>query len=132
MTTMNDNPTGSEVALIVDDFLAEFPQPEDSQWEKLIEQHPNYVGEITDFALLYSSMEDLSDEDVNSELNVKFYEATVSNALDLVLSTPSPVLEDIEKHMSNLKGTAVKELAVDMGLGKAPVLMSQILGGVTR
>lgn len=129
MTKQHDIDKKSTAINIIDNFLADNPNPTEDQWKLLIEQYKEYAGDIVDTALLYSTMNHLEDSDVETPLDMTVFDATISNAMDLVLTTTSPLYGDIEKKVAAIRGPAVRKVATDIGLEIAPFLLNSIICG---
>lgn len=113
-------------------FLATNPEPSKEQWKRLFEQHMEFAGDIADAALLRARIKHLAEEDVEAPLNAEAFNTSVSNAINLVHKTPSPIAVHIEQRVEELRGPAVKKLAAELGLGAAPALLSSVLAGTVK
>jgi hypothetical protein len=130
---MNErNEDDMTVKAIIARFLAETPEPSLEQWKQVIEQHKHIAGEIADAALLRSRVSHLTDEDIEAPLNVDAFKASVSKAINLVYKTPSPIAMHLEQRVSEMRGPAVKPIAVELGLAAAPALLASVLAGTVQ
>lgn len=113
-------------------FLAANPEASKEQWMRLIEQNKEIAGEIADAALLRTGVKHLAEADVEAPLNIEAFSASVSNAINLVHTRPSPIATHIERRVAEVRGPAVKKLAAELGLGAAPALLSSVLAGTVK
>lgn len=129
MTEQRDESMAARAKEVIAAFLATNPEPSTEQWKRLIEQHNEFAGEIADAALLRAHVNHLVDEDVEAPLNVDAFNASVSNAINLVHKTPSPIASHIEQRVAEVRGPAVRKLAAELGLGAVPALLNSVLAG---
>jgi hypothetical protein len=114
---------------VIDAFLAMTPTPTTEQWKQLIQEHKEFAGEIADAAIFSAGATHLTEFDEEAPLNVEAYNATVSDAINLVHKTPSPTEAHIERQVEEVRGRAIRSLAADCGLAAAPALLSSVLAG---
>ena len=114
---------------IVAAFLSSIPSPTKTQWKLLIEQHKEVAGYITDAAIRHSRAQHLTEEDVEAPLNDEAFNSSVSKAINLVHTTPSPINTAIENRVSQIRGAAVRKVAAELGLAASPALLSSVLVG---
>ena len=114
---------------IVAVFLSSTPSPTKTQWKLLIEQHEEFAGYIADAAIRYSRAQHLTEEDVEAPLNDEAFNSSVSKAINLVHTTPSPINTAIENRVSQIRGAAVRKVAAELGLAASPALLSSVLVG---
>jgi len=114
---------------LIANLLGEYPAPTVDQWKQLIAEHPECAGEIADAAMLVADTQPLSKEDYSGSLNHSAYESTLSKMLTMLHTTPGPILKDLEKKVSDSQGAASRNLAEQMGLSAAPVLLTSVMAG---
>lgn len=129
MTKQRDEGIAARAKEVIAAFLASNVEPSTEHWKRLIEQHNELACEIADAALLRSRVNHLVDEDVEAPLNVDAFTASVSNAINVVHKTPSPIASHIEQRIAEVRGPAVRKLAAELGLGAAPALLNSVLAG---
>lgn len=117
------------VSRIVAEFLASNSQPSTNDWSELIRQHPEYAGELADIAMLRAGAQAMEEPTPEMPLNQVAFDATVSQAINLVYQTPSAPLSDLEQRVESVRGPAVRQLAQDVGLGPHVALVSGVLAG---
>lgn len=117
---------------VISAFLATNPEPSTEQWKRLIEEHKELAGYVADAALLHAQEKHLTEEDVEAPLEAEAFNASISCAINLVYKMPSPIAMHIEQRIAELRGPAVKKLAVELGLGAAPALLSSVLAGTVK
>jgi hypothetical protein len=114
---------------IIIDFLLNNNEPTADDWKQLIKQHPEHAGDIADAALLRQGSQRLVEADVAAPANKAVYEATVSEAINLLHRTPSPQLAALEQHVAAVSGAKARKLAAEVGLGSEVALLNSILAG---
>ena len=129
MTTKRFENANLAARKVIADFLVQNSQPTTEDWKRLIAQHPEYAGDIADAALLRHDAQRLVEADVAAPVNKAVYEATVSEAVNLLHTTLSPQLVELEEKISAVSGPAVRKLAVDVGLGSQIALLNSVLAG---
>lgn len=119
-----------QVARLVEDFLVDNPKPNNSDWTRLIDAHPDLAADIADAMIIYSMPES---HEVKEEvaLATDVFNQTISKVLNLVHMTSSPVLEDAKKKVEAIQGPAARKVAADVGIGPYVALINGILSGRT-
>ena len=120
-----------EAARLVDDFLFENPNPQTSDWKRLIDAHPQLAGAIADAALAHSGTDEAAEGGNPLPFNDALFNATISRVLNLVHQTPSPILEAAQRKVAEIQGPAAKHVAVEIGIGPYASLLSGVLVGRT-
>jgi hypothetical protein len=126
-TETNGNELGA--ARIIDEFRATTPAPDPDDWNALIVAHPEFAAEIADAAFLAQASEALEESDVEAPLDHEVFDSGVSQAINLLYELPSAALSQTQEKIARAKGTAVRTLAREMGLGSAAALLSGVLVG---
>jgi hypothetical protein len=130
---MNQKARNSDAALhVIEDFRASSPTPSEQEWMKLIEAHPEFAGEIADAALIERTARHLDERDLEAPLDPETFEAGVSRAISRLYEVPSADLSKAQKHIGAVRGTAVRALAREAGLGEASSLLSGVLVGTIQ
>ena len=129
MTKQRLEETNTTARKVIADFLAENSQPTLEDWKRLIVRHPQHAGDIVDAALLRHGTQRLVDADVTLPVNRAAYEATVSGAINLLYTTPSAQLADLEEKIAAVSGASIRKLAADVGLGSQVALLNSVLSG---
>lgn len=114
---------------LIENFLVNNPNPKSADWKRLIDASPKFAGEIADAALAHAGAS--SDGASDRPFNESLYNSTVSVALNLVHTTPSPLLQEAEKKVLAIQGPEARTVAVDIGIGPYASLLSGILVGRT-
>lgn len=122
------NRNKDEAARLVEDFLIDNPNPQTSDWKRLIDAYPQHAGAIADAALAHSGADDVG---IQLPFNEALFNSTVSRVLNLVHQTPSPLLDAAQKKVGEIQGPAAKKVAVEIGIGPYASLLSGILVGRT-
>jgi hypothetical protein len=122
----NVNTTAQEIIM---DFLVKNTEPTTEDWKQLIELHPEQAGDIADAALLRQGTQRLVEADAEAPVNKAAYEATVSEAINVLHTTPSPQLVVLEEKVAAVRGAAARKLAAEVGLGSEVALLNSILAG---
>lgn len=123
MTNQHKN----EIGHLIENFMFDHHSPEISDWKELIDAHPEHAGAIADAAFAYY-LEDVANE---WPLNQSAFNNTISMVQNLVHQTPSPVLADAKRRVVAIQGPTVKKVAIELGIGPYPSLLSGILVGRT-
>lgn len=118
-----------EAARLVEDFLIDSPNPQTSDWKRLIDAHPQHAAAIADAALAHA--EDAGEADTPMPFNEALFNSTISRVLNLVHQTPSPLLEEAQKKVAEIQGPTTKKVAVEIGIGPYGSLLSGVLVGRT-
>lgn len=113
---------------LIEDFLTSNPTPTAADWKRLIDSNPQFAGEIAEAALAHSPA---MNDNVGQPFNEALYNSTVSAVLNLVHTTPSPVLQDAEKKVHSIQGPEARKVAIEIGIGPYASLLSGILVGRT-
>lgn len=121
----------NEIGHIIEDFLIDHHNPETCDWKELINAHPEHAGVIADAALSLRCATDLEDVANEWPLNQSAFNNTISMVQNLVHQTPSPVLTDAKRRVAAIQGPTVKKVAIEIGIGPYPSLLSGILVGRT-
>lgn len=132
MSKQRKEDTGACAREVIATFLATTPGPSKEQWKRLIEQNKEFAGEIADAALIHAGVKHLAMADVEEPLNIDAFSTSVSNAINSVHNTPSPLAMHIERRVEEVRGPGVKKLAAELGLGAAPALLSSVLAGTVK
>lgn len=121
----------NEVDRIVADFIGRNPSATVADWKRLIEANPRVARQLAQASLLHLS--DSADDDEEETPAVKIDEAlfskTLSGAINMLHRPPKTMVEAAEKKVAEVKGPAVRKLAVDIGLGPYGSLLSGVLVG---
>jgi hypothetical protein len=129
MTTQRFENTNTAARKVIADFLMENSQPTTEDWKRLIAQHPQHAGDIVDAALLRHGTQRLVEADVAGPVNKSAYEATVSEAINLLHTMPSAQLAGLEEKIAAISGASIRKLAADVGLGAQVALLNSVLAG---
>lgn len=121
----------NEIGHLIEDFLIDHRYPETRDWKELIDAHPEYAGAIADAALSHRSSTNLEDVANEWPLNQSVFNNTISMVWNLVHQTPSPVLADAKRRVAAIQGPTAKKVAIELGIGPYPSLLSGILVGRT-
>ncbi len=124
-------PNKDEAERLVEDFLIENPNPQTSDWKRLIDAHPQHASAIADSALAYGSADEAAEASSQLSFNDALFNATISRVLNLVHQTPSPILETAQRKVAEIQGPAVKKIALEIGIGPYASLLSGVLVGRT-
>jgi hypothetical protein len=127
MTTLNRD----EAASVIEDFLIDNPTPQTGDWKRLIDAHPQYAGAIANAALVCGSADADPGDDVERLSDDALFNATISRVLNLVHQTRSPVLAAAQQKVIAIQGPTARKVAVEIGIGPYPSLLSGILVGRT-
>lgn len=127
---MNTKNASTEASAVIIGFLEAHPEPSTADWKQLIEQHPALAGDIADAALLMSSIEPLVEEDARAQVSPELLHRTVSKALNLVHSTPSPVVVDAQRKISAVQGPAIRKLCASLGIAQVQLISNVLVGAV--
>jgi hypothetical protein len=123
------NRKGLSASSVIEAFLSSMSEPGEDDWVALIAEHPEFAGEIADAALVYGSVEHLSDSDTQASLDSQVFDAGVSRAISLVHEIPSALLADAQQKIASIQGPAIRAVAAEIGLVSAPALLSGVLVG---
>lgn len=129
MTAQRIDFANTAAGKVIAAFLMEKGQPTTDDWKQLIAEYPEYAGEIADAALLRQCTRHLEENDVSGPLKKAAYEATVSQAVNLLHTIPSAELSRLETKVAAVRGAAVRKLATEVGLGSNAALLSGVLAG---
>lgn len=121
----------NEVGHLIEDFLIDHPSPETSDWKALIDTHPEHARVIADAALDHQGSVNLENAAKDWPLNQSVFDNTISMVQNLVHQTPSPVLADAKRRVVAIQGPTAKKVAIELGIGPYPSLLSGILVGRT-
>lgn len=127
MTNQNKN----EIGHLIENIFIDHHSPETSDWKELIAAHPEHAGTVADAALAHrdsASLEDMANE---WPLNQSAFNNTISMVQNLVHQTPSPILADAKRRVAAIQGPTAKTVAIELGIGPYPSLLSGILVGRT-
>lgn len=127
--TNQTNFNESSVRRIIAEFLESTQEPTTADWKQLIAAHPEAAGDIADAALLRRGVRHLDESALDTPLNQAAFDATVSQAINLLYQTPSAQLVDVQTRVAAVRGPAVRKLAQEIGLGGYPSLLSGVLAG---
>ena len=117
---------------IIEAFLQQTPAPTFAQWGELAQRHGDIAAEIADAALLFTDAQHMNEEDLLSPLDEELFNTSVSAAVNRVHAMSSPLFEEMDRKLDNLRGAGVKAAAVQFGLGLAPALLSGVLAGTIQ
>jgi hypothetical protein len=123
-----NNYQSDEAAHLIEAFLIENPRPTAADWKRLIDTYPQYASAIADAALTAGD----DDIDVADDLAPSadaIFNRTISEVLNLVHSTPSPLLGATKQKIAKIQGPAAREVATSVGLGGYVSLLNGILTG---
>lgn len=121
----------NEIGQIIEDFMIDHHSPQNSDWKELIDAHPEHAGAIADAVLSHRDSANLEDVANNWPLNQNAFSNTISMVQNLVHQTPSPVLADAKRRVVAIQGPTAKKVAIELGIGLYPSLLSGILVGRT-
>lgn len=120
-----------EIGHLIENFMFDHHSPEISDWKKLIDAHPEHADAIADAAFAHRGSANLEDVANEWPLNQSAFNNTISMVQNLVHQTPSPVLADAKRRVVAIQGPTVKKVAIELGIGPYPSLLSGILVGRT-
>lgn len=132
---MNPHSNGEQhmaVDRVLSEFVERFPSPSQDDWKELIARYPEAAGEITDAALLCVGRQHLTDDDVMNDLDLDAYDATLSDAINLVYATANDRIDSLATKVSAVRGPALRDLAREVGLGSHVALLSSVLAGTVQ
>jgi len=121
----------NEVGHLIKDFLIDHSSPETGDWKALIDTHPEHALVIADAALDHQYSVNLENAAKDWPLNQGAFNNTISMVQNIVHQTPSPVLADAKRRVSAIQGPTAKKVAIELGIGPYPSLLSGILVGRT-
>lgn len=124
--------TLADAERVIAEFLRGHVQPTKEDWDHLLTQYSQFAPSIVDAALLEKAGEVLDDgvglEPVESG---EVFANTISKALNLVYSKPSPQLQEVQEKIRAVQGPAVRQLCTDLGIPSAPLLNGVLVGAVS-
>lgn len=131
MTMQKDRMVAAQA--VVEEFLVEHDEePTRAEWKQLVAQHPELASEIAEAAMFHLALESLQDSDVSCPVNKAAYDSSVSAAINLLHTQPSPVLTEAAEKVAAVQGAAVRKLCAQVGLGAHVALLSGVLVGAIR
>lgn len=132
MNPLSNGDRYAAVDRILADFLERCPTPSQLDWKQLIAHHPEHAAELADLALLHVGTTPLTEDDLRGELDREAFDASVSNAINMVYATANDRIDTLATKVSDLRGPALRNLAQDVGLGSHVALLSGVFAGTVR
>ena len=125
------NRSNDAAVRLIEDFLVDNPSPQTSDWKRLIDAHPQHAAAIADAAFAHGGADEAAAGSTSLPFNDGLFNATISRVLNLVHTTPSPLLEQAQKKVAEIQGPAARQVAVEIGIGPYASLLSGVLVGRT-
>jgi hypothetical protein len=124
------NESNLDADTVIAAFLQNTPRPTTEEWKKLIAQYPQFARDIADAALIQKACKLLDETDLEHPVNAEVFANTVSRAINLLHSTPSPVLADVQQKIAAVQGPAIRNLCKELGVGHAPLINGILVGAI--
>lgn len=131
MNKMTDK-SFADAESVIAELLLQVREPTTSDWDELISRFPQFANEIVNTALILKSG-CLSEEayETESPENSELFSQTVSLAINLAYTEPSPQLKEVQDKIAACRGPAIRSLCTDLVIPHPPLLNGVLAGTIS-